>query len=77
MDIIITIILLVIAIAMVLGKPLKVEVEHKYPQNTQPVVDNTEQQKKLDEDTQPSLDEVVAAINDVMGVEYYGDDRKA
>lgn len=72
MDIVIALALWIIAVAMVLGRPLKIEINYPhYQQKSQPVVDNimNNQTKIDDEDVPQSMDAVLATINSFMGVD--------
>jgi hypothetical protein len=67
MTIILTVALLLIAGAMLLGKPLQITIYHKYDQPPAPV--QPEQPKENDEQDKPvSMDNVIKALNDIMGV---------
>lgn len=67
MTIILTVALLLIAGAMLLGKPLQITIYHKYDQPPAPV--QPEQPEENDEQDKPvSMDNVIKALNDIMGV---------
>ena len=67
MTIILTVALLLIAGAMLLGKPLQITIHKKYDQPPAPV--QPEQPKENDEQDRPvSMDNVIKALNDIMGV---------
>jgi len=67
MTIILTVALLLIAGAMLLGKPLQITIYHKHDQPSAPV--QPEQPEENDEQDKPiSMDNVIKALNDIMGV---------
>ena len=67
MTIVLTVALLLIAGAMLLGKPLQITIHHKYDQPPVPV--QPEQPEENDEQDKPvSMDNVIKALNDIMGV---------
>ena len=72
MTIILTVALLLIAGAMLLGKPLQITIYHKHDQPSIPV--QPEQPEENDEQDKPvSMDNVIKALNDIMGVTTDGD----
>mgnify|MGYP000845494007 CR=1 FL=1 len=72
MTIILTVALLLIAGAMLLGKPLQIIIYHKHDQP--PISVQPEQPEKNDEQDKPvSMDNVIKALNDIMGVTTDGD----
>ena len=72
MTIILTVALLLIAGAMLLGKPLQITIYHKLDQPPVPV--QPEQPEENDDQDKPvSLDNVIKALNDIMGVTTDGD----
>lgn len=76
MDYIIAASLLVIAIAMVFNKPLRIELTHKHI-TPEPIPEtfDPDNQKKLDEQEPINLDKVIGSINEIMGVNIYGNDN--
>lgn len=77
MDYIIVASLLLVAFAMLLNKTFKIEITHKHVIN-EPAVkayDTTVSQTKLDEQESVSLDKVIESINEIMGVDLYGNNN--
>lgn len=66
MDIIIATMLIIIAAAMMLGKPLKLEIKHQYPDP--PKEEHLKDPNKIDEDAAVSdaVADVLATLNDIM-----------
>lgn len=61
---------------MLLGKPFRIEVMHKYPEAKlieRPDTDTS--QKTLDEHYVDNMDAVIKSINEVLGVKYDEDNH--
>ena len=66
MDILIAMTLIIIAAAMMLGKSLKIEIKHQYPDP--PKEEHLKDPNKIDEDAAVSdaVADVLATLNDIM-----------
>jgi hypothetical protein len=56
-------------------RPLQITILHKY-ENPPPPEQPKEPEQPKDENKIPTLDDVVKAVNDAMGVNSYGSDNK-
>jgi hypothetical protein len=76
MDIAITLALILIALAMLFGKPLNITILHKY--DNPPLPDNPEEglKQQTEENTEAirTMDAVIKSLHDIMGVN--SDDSK-
>jgi len=70
MDYIILLALIVIAVCMALGRPLQINIHHKYdvPQPGDDARALDEAQKQFEEEQKETFDNVIQSIHEVLGV---------
>lgn len=69
MDVILSFVLVVIAVCLVLQRPIQIQITHKHEIVPQPIATVDPVQKEIDKEAQATMDNVISTIQEIMGVD--------